>query len=1498
MKKALGTLSVFCVLPLLLVMLAHAQDSVVLNGRVLNQNNLPIPFVEVRAGNLGLKDTTDSDGRWEIKTVIQGTSSSSSGSSSSVQNGSSQQVDAVQDKWKGPGALRLESGVLSGWSTQAGLLDVQILNAQGQVEADLGRRFVGLGPWSVDLNALNRGRGVRYLRVKGLGQDWTIPMIQGQLPRVPANIAWVNSNAIHPKMGATYAETLYYSLQGQLITEDQIDTYRKYIEKYLVERNVDGQILKDSLNRGASIKNIRAHFSGGALGGELVTRLGWSPNTGDIFGPILAGKFSGKIYAVKSQEIYNFTLFVRALDSLDRAVARSISFPFNSEFGNLNLPDFMLGNALPRHGLPDTLFASKGSAFVFESLIGAADGFEGASSYAGRMDTVQMDFDGDGTWDWTTGSGVAQYTYPTVGQWMARIRLVDNERNVVRDSVRIIVQNLAPKILAQFTSSDSILTEKDSLSFAWKAKDSLGGRITILRADYNGDGVWDDSTTADSLQGGWRYLQSDTLFAKFEAVDDDNNKSTFQKRLLIQEGFWLSGKVIDQNLQPRAGVQVHIPRLGLSTLTDAQGVWTLRSSVNALSLGVPSSDTLRFRISQVDWVLEPLSSWKDTARQLKLASITVNGAANGDADVIEDSLILNLKFSNSTSRVRANLTGGQYSRTIYLSQSPLTDTVLVQAFLYGNSAKVTGISKTISVHGNQTGATLANFPAGNARPYAAVSWTGPILDTITRGDTIPLQILYGDSLGILPGIKNWEYSWDGLNWTSGNGTIRAVSPQGVGSHLFRVRIVDLDLNVLNLSRSLVVLRDSAWISTTSLPQFLSPQINRVYRLPLRIFKNFSDFTVQADTGSGFYNLPKSNALSVLDGGIPNRRYFPDTLVWTPKNPNFNLLKLRVITADGDTSLWTKDIQVQNDLPQLLGVKDTVLSGPSFTISWITASDSDQVKRIFDWGTGVFDTVLAGQNWSRSLPIGNYQVQVKAVDAFGATSKDTFALALQGSFTDATHQSSYQYRLIGNRMWLTTNVNYGTMVPGGNEDAQTNNAVVEKFCRDEDEALCEDYGAWYQWHEAMNLPAQCSEDGNQCAGTVTTYRQGLCPSGWYVPGRSDWENLKTTATGLSGATFAKSLLARGFGGNNSSGLNAFLSGWWNYDKTGSDYESREAAFISSELLSENPQAVHFDSTTLAAQYHTSLGAWDAVALRCAAIPADQAPELKLRTFQTTHQPGSPSTFKVEGVVGLGNSVQQFAYSADTGKTWTNIVNKSFSWTPNADGKRMIIARLGDNQGRYGYDTVRIQVLYHAVVQNLGGTNYRTRRIGSQTWMIQNLNTGTQVAASGTAQTNTQKFCYGDSLANCNVTGGLYQWHRVMNLATTCMTTDCAAQISAGNHQGICPTGWHIPKDADWQTLVSFATANMDSLSGRLLRASSGWDASLGQGLDQIGFEGQPGGLWATGAFNSKQSSAVYWTPQQNNAFGAWQWGLLGNTFLEKSFQALSKARAYSVRCVKD
>jgi len=178
-------------------------------------------------------------------------------------------------------------------------------------------------------------------------------------------------------------------------------------------------------------------------------------------------------------------------------------------------------------------------------------------------------------------------------------------------------------------------------------------------------------------------------------------------------------------------------------------------------------------------------------------------------------------------------------------------------------------------------------------------------------------------------------------------------------------------------------------------------------------------------------------------------------------------------------------------------------------------------------------------------------------------------------------------------------------------------------------------------------------------------------------------------------------------------------------------------------------------------------------------------------------------------------------------------------------------------------------------------YKTVKIGEQIWMAKNLNDPSKGGK-----------CYGDKPENCKKYGRLYTWEEATKA---------------------CPSGWHLPSDDEWQTLVNFAGG--DNVAGKKLKAKTGWNNDNeckfdGQvmdtymvidfcGTDDYGFSALPGGCGNSDGriFYQVGSLGYWWSSTQNSATNAWfRFMQYGYDNVDRS--GSSKSGLKSVRCLQD
>jgi uncharacterized protein (TIGR02145 family) len=208
------------------------------------------------------------------------------------------------------------------------------------------------------------------------------------------------------------------------------------------------------------------------------------------------------------------------------------------------------------------------------------------------------------------------------------------------------------------------------------------------------------------------------------------------------------------------------------------------------------------------------------------------------------------------------------------------------------------------------------------------------------------------------------------------------------------------------------------------------------------------------------------------------------------------------------------------------------------------------------------------------------------------------------------------------------------------------------------------------------------------------------------------------------------------------------------------------------------------------------------------------------------------------------------------------------------------------------------------------NYRTVQIGNQKWMAENLNynvssskcygEGGQVQVGYDEETDTKTFTTlsnAEVQANCDKYGRLYDWATAMDWPSNCNETSCTSQTK---HRGICPSGWHIPSNADWETLIDYIETQKSctDCAGRYLKATKGWSDN-GNGTDAFDFAALPGGLGDSDGdyFLSVGNYGIWWSTTEGSASYAYFRGV-GYSYEGVKYDDDFKDRLFSVRCLQD
>ena len=213
----------------------------------------------------------------------------------------------------------------------------------------------------------------------------------------------------------------------------------------------------------------------------------------------------------------------------------------------------------------------------------------------------------------------------------------------------------------------------------------------------------------------------------------------------------------------------------------------------------------------------------------------------------------------------------------------------------------------------------------------------------------------------------------------------------------------------------------------------------------------------------------------------------------------------------------------------------------------------------------------------------------------------------------------------------------------------------------------------------------------------------------------------------------------------------------------------------------------------------------------------------------------------------------------------------------------------------------------------GKKYSTVKIGSQCWLAENLNIGEKINSNenqGAECESIEKYCYDNNSEHCDIYGGIYQWEQAM-----CGSVEERAK-------GICPEGWHIPSDDDFNELEM--TLGMD-LSDPEKREAKTWrgknegsalagnhniwsdvpstlfladvELKLDERFGESGFDALPAGIFNHNRnFVSIEKGASWWTSSKDGEEAIYRSLRVDYTNIGRFSQDYS--RGYSVRCVKD
>ena len=173
----------------------------------------------------------------------------------------------------------------------------------------------------------------------------------------------------------------------------------------------------------------------------------------------------------------------------------------------------------------------------------------------------------------------------------------------------------------------------------------------------------------------------------------------------------------------------------------------------------------------------------------------------------------------------------------------------------------------------------------------------------------------------------------------------------------------------------------------------------------------------------------------------------------------------------------------------------------------------------------------------------------------------------------------------------------------------------------------------------------------------------------------------------------------------------------------------------------------------------------------------------------------------------------------------------------------------------------------LIDHRDGQKYKIVEIGNQWWMAENLNFETE-----------DSWCYDDNPENCKTYGRLYLW---------------------GATKKACPSGWHLPTDNEWKTLVDYLGG--ESVAGGKMKETGTyhWKSPNKGATNSSGFTALLCGYRNIhGSFTNLGNNAYFWSAAQTGSSGSWYRCLYYENADVRRGRSYDRSHGYSVRCVKD
>jgi uncharacterized protein (TIGR02145 family) len=542
----------------------------------------------------------------------------------------------------------------------------------------------------------------------------------------------------------------------------------------------------------------------------------------------------------------------------------------------------------------------------------------------------------------------------------------------------------------------------------------------------------------------------------------------------------------------------------------------------------------------------------------------------------------------------------------------------------------------------------------------------------------------------------------------------------------------------------------------------------------------------------------------------------------------------------------------------------------------------------------------------------------------------------GSMTD---QEGNVYRTvqIGSQTWMaenlkTTKYRNGTAIPNITSNTLWQNNTTGAYCSYNNNTSNDcPFGKLYNWYAVNNA--------NQ-----------LCPTGWHVPRISEWvtlsdflypnldgDNVTLFAGAMIKSTSTEFWFSPNTEGNNSSGFSGLPAGMRYNTSSFSGLGSGADWWSSTSSTTENAQTSYVGSTA-GALFRGSYLKIGGLSVRCIK-DANITPSATISSLNCLAATNNGNLIKGVAASAVNSVVP---YTVGNGQTYeTQTINSTgvtgliatlasgrlengagtltytITGTPNSSGTASFALSFGGQTCTLTRTVNADPPTNPGSVADASGNTYPTVLIGYQVWMAENLRTtkysdGSNITVVSDSVKWANNFNNGNQLEQpmmcwynndrttytANKFGGLYNWF--------------AINPSTNGNKNVCPTGWHVPTDEEWNVLIGYLDPSYDpnptgsttqsTIAGGKMKSTGTqyWDWQNNDASNSSGFSGLPGGLrGGKGEFLGSGNSGTWWSSTDiysGSGVAYFRQLFTGDGSVKRSRSV--KSTGYSVRCIKN